>query len=122
MIGKPIRAAGDVGAERKITMPLLPFFGEGRGMVCIGTPGIRRFIAEQQAAGAKPAIAAAVNRLDDEAPTQPDATQAPPESMDDAATIAEIRDCSEIVVSRISVSWNQMAAWLRRIEGLWRTP
>ena len=34
---------------------------------------------------------AAVDRLDDDVPTQPDATQAQPESLDDAATIAEMR-------------------------------
>jgi integrase len=39
----------------KITMHLLPFFGERRRMVSIGTPEIRRFIAERQTAGAKPA-------------------------------------------------------------------
>jgi integrase len=39
----------------KITMHLLPFFGERRRMVSIGTPEIPRFIAERQTAGAKPA-------------------------------------------------------------------
>lgn len=41
--------------ESKITMHLLPFFGERRRMVSIGTPEIRWFIAERQDAGAKPA-------------------------------------------------------------------
>ncbi len=39
----------------KISMHLHPFFGERRRMVSIGTPEIRRFIAERQGAGAKPA-------------------------------------------------------------------
>jgi integrase len=34
--------------QGKITMHLLPFFGERRRMVTIGTPDIRRFIAERQ--------------------------------------------------------------------------
>jgi integrase len=34
--------------QGKITMHLLPFFGEKRRMVSIGTPEIRRFIAERQ--------------------------------------------------------------------------
>jgi hypothetical protein len=46
---------------------------------------------------------AAVDRLDDEAPAQPDATQAQPESLDDAATIAENADYSEKVVSRVGI-------------------
>ena len=41
--------------QGKITMHLLPFFGERRRMVSIGTPEIRRFIDERQGAGAKPA-------------------------------------------------------------------
>jgi hypothetical protein len=32
----------------KITMHLLPFFGERRKMTSIGTPEIRRFIADRQ--------------------------------------------------------------------------
>src|SRR5688572_32446748 len=35
---------------------------------------------------------AAVDRLDDEAPTQPDATQAQPASRDDAGGLAEMKD------------------------------
>jgi hypothetical protein len=41
--------------EGKIAMHLLPFFGDRRRMVSIGTPEIRQFIAERQEAGAKPA-------------------------------------------------------------------
>jgi len=34
--------------QGKITMHLLPFFGERRKMTSIGTPEIRRFIADRQ--------------------------------------------------------------------------
>lgn len=61
---------------------------------------------------------AAVDRLDDAALAAPNVTPAAPDGADDHHAIA--LSAVESVVTLNFTSWNQMAAWLRRLDGLRR--